>query len=612
MSWADDALAQPVTTLVTSDVIGKLEAALAIVAKPNAQQEVRLLSVDNTQEPNWRYSAAVLVVRRPQQGWLSYFPMLIEATENRPLESRSVPLGNTDRQIPVTPVPGDGFDQAYAVRIEQLLAQTYPNDKVLLVQGLVIPRTVNFDDLEPLKHILALAARSCVNQLAEIDPAFTDNNLSRVARDSSVVSRLSVTSGLNGEKRNTLGAPVRQDISLKLVAVLPQDNNQQSTSRVAQVHSLNGQGSPEEAIGEVSAYMDTRFLPAVTSLYNQDPKVATRRFVPELVISGVHLSKLATTASLMMMVTQMTVLAEPRIWHSVLYQRRNNTMGEYKGAAFDPTDLGALNYASNVAQQPEAGPYDLKSPTVTPNEFISYIDRAFVQALSISIDVPRMSVGSAFMNALSEAALGKPEALALLQASVNKLTGGKFNQLFFSETGGNGVLTADHVFSERNNSLYTGYYNQKVGNQTRDVSISHIDTVALMARYGKQEPGMIVKWAQSFMVRDIDPVIRMANKREVIAAYTNDSAVITGISDRHTFNARFLQVLVACNVQNGFQPTLEFNDPLAGHDTGLQAPVFMQNGNGLFTGGVAGSYQAGNTQTGGYGGAYLNNTASRF
>lgn len=609
--WESAGLTLPVSLVSTSEVISKLDAALALIMQPNAAQDVKLLSVDNTQETNWRYSVAVLCVHRKSTNWLSYFPMLIEATENRPLQGRAVRVGNSDRQVTVQPVPSDGLDAAYRRRIEEMLNQHFPEASALMVQGLVIPRTVNFDDTDHLKRILALAARSCVTQLAEIDHSFLDNNLSRVSKSAATVSRLNVTSPVNGEKRNTVGLPVRQDIELKLVAVTAQERTAAEQNQLMQAHSLNGQGTAEEPIGAVSAYMDVRFLPPQGSYYaNQDPKALTRRFVPELVITGVELNKLATTASLSMMVSLMTAIAEPRIWHSILYQRRLNNLSEYKGAAFDPTDLGVLNYASNVARSDKPEIYDLKSSSVGPAEFIEYIDAVFQQSLAISIDVPRLAPQSAFMSVLSDCAMGKPEALAFMLNSLNKLTGGKFSQRFFAQTNGQGQLTADMMFSERMNSVYNGYYNQKLGDQTRDVDLRHVDTVALMARFGQQDPSMTLKWAQSFMINSVDPAIRMANKREVIDAYTQGGAVITGISDRHTFSQQFLATIVACNIDNNFVPVLEFNDPLAGADTGLQAPLFMQTG--LFQGGVAGAFGTNVNNPGSYGGIYGTPTVSRF
>ncbi len=615
--WATEGLALPVTLASTSEVVSKLEAALALIIKPVANQEVRLLSIDNTVETNWRYSVAVFCVHRPGVNWLSYYPMLIEATEARPLEGRAVRLGQSDRQVTVMPVPSDALDAAYVGRIEELLAANYPGAQALHVQGTSIPKTVNFDDVDTLKRILLLAARSCVTQLAEIDPSFVDNNLSTLRRrdgsSAPTVSRMAVTSGsVNGDVRNTVGLPIRQDIELTLVAVQPQTDSVQGQTQIAQAHSLNGTGATEERIGKVSAYLDVRMLPSMPNLYNQDPMALTRRFVPELVITGVELSKLATTASLMMMVGQMTALAEPRVWHSVMYQRTIAGRADYRNAAFDPTDIGVLNYVSNIAREATPSIYDLKSSNIGPAEFIDYVNRVFTQGLAISIDVPRLAPQAAYMNVLSNCAYGKKESLDFLLSSLNKLTGGNFSRVFFAQTGGVGSLTSEMVFSEANNSIYNGYYSQKIGDVTRDVDLRHVDTIALLARFGQQNPEMVTKWAQSYMVKHIDPAIRMANKREVIDAYTNDSATITGISERHTFRTEFLKAIVECNIQNGFTPVLEFRDPLAGADTGLHAPAFMQNG--LWQGGVAGAFASNGGQpgAGAFGGVYHNPTASRF
>lgn len=610
--WASGGLAMPVSLASTSEVVTKLESALEVILKTaSAGYNIKLLSIDNAVETNWRYSVAVLAVHRPNINWLSYYPMLIEATESRRLEGRAVRVGGSDRSVTITPVPSDALDDAYIRRIEELLGTSFASAQALHVQGLVIPRTVNFEDVDALKRILMTATRACVTQLAEIDPAFVDNNLSKVNGSASLLSRLAVTSGsTNGDVRSVVNQPIRQDVELTLVAMTPQDTTGMTQSQLQQAVSLNGSGATEDRIGRVSAYIDVRMLPASMGAYNADPFALTRRFVPELVITGVELNKLATTASLVMMITQMTALAEPRVWHSVLYQRSIAGRNEYKNAAFDPTDIGVLNYISDVARTGTPAAYDLKGSGTNGAEFIDYVNKVFVQGLALSIDIPRLAPQASYMNVLTNCAMGKADALAFLLDSLNKLTGGEFSRIFFQGNNGVGRLMPEMVFSETNNSLYNGYYTQKVGDTTRDVDLRHIDTVALMSRFGLQNPELVTKWTQGTLVNEVEAPIRMANRREVIDAYTNDSAVITGISERHTFRTEFLQAVVACSLKNNFKPTLEFRDPLAGADTGLRAPAFMQHG--VWTGGIAGAFNSqGGTSTA-FGGAYVNPTTSRF
>lgn len=622
-SWADDLIDIPLSIQGTSEAAAKLIAAMDEIKKNNDTSglNIKLLVIDNQVETMWRYSAAVVCVETTRKfvgqveqkdlpKSVAFYPMLLEATENKPLEERVVRVGNSPQGVVVKPVPSNGLDAVYLQRIEEEVRKSFPGYAILYVPGLVVGREVDFESGDQLKRVIGHAVRSCVYQTAEITPGFVDINLSRF-KSESIALNLNVRGPNQADPINAVNRPVRQDFTMDLMAEFKAQNQHQE-SQLAQAHQINGSAAAATRLGRLSAYLDTRLLPPVGFQYgNTDPFALTRRFVSEVVITSVDSAKMSTVASMFLMIAQATIMGSRYIREGVMYQLMRSGQIEFKGAPFNPTDIGFLDLVSDWKRTGQPAPWDLETATSTPKDFIDYVNAVFLPTVAISIDVPRLGPQSAYMNILSQCARGDATALAFLMSSLDKLSNGRFSQVWQQKKGRN-TLTVEDVFSECNNTIYTGHFPQKVGDTNRMVDLRHIDTTAVIARFGKQDRTMIDKWAQSFIVQGTDPAVRMELKRDVINAYTNDSAVITDMADRHSFNTEFLTTIVQCNVENHFNPVLRFNNPLAGANTGLVNPRFMQGG--LFADAIAGSFgQTTGQQTGGYGGGmYYNPTAQRF
>lgn len=620
--FGDDLVDSPLVNAIGSEALNRFNTVLGTMEKRGA--EIKLTGIDNSVETGWRYSTVVLSMLDPRNGVVAYYPMMVEETMNGELTGTSVRLGNSDRTVTVQPVPTDGMDASYVARISEQVQEQWSGStasKFLYVPGLLLPKGLfKLDNDEEIAKVLKRAADSCRSLLAEMQPGFADVNLANHRGNTQVRVRSTAD---RADLKDTVGLPVIQDVEIVLAG-------QSEAAAAAQVNQLqaaltvnNAAGAVEQRFGRASVYFDARMLPARQGFMAMgggvDPRELTRRFVNEIVLSSVELNKISTSASLMLMVSMVAAIVEPRVFKGLQYSQLQQAVQLYGGnQGFIPTNLGMLNLYAGYATPPGTAnmPYDLLSNTSSPREFLEFTDNVFTEGIAVSIDIQRMGAQASYTSILAACARDEAWALAFFKDSLQKLTGNKFATKFFGPGNEGAALTSEHIFAERNNTIFTGYYPAKVGNETRDLDLRHINLVAVINRFGQSDPDMVTKWVQSFLVANIDPTLRMANRREVIEAYTNGSAVFTGMAERNTFNPVLLATITACNVDNKFKPALVYQDPLANADTGLTAPAFYQH-NGMFTAAAAATLgsqfqQGGGGNTPGLGGAYINQTPGRY
>lgn len=610
-------ISDPLSVSGSSEALAAFNAAFTTMQQAKNAGTIKLLGIDNQVETNWRFSSVLVCMSDPTNGNIAFLPMIVEASRREEIMARAVRVGNSDRTVTVTPMPSDGVDAAYVARMKELVKEAYGGDfsnidesKIRYVPGLLLPaKHFNFLQTERCQEVLARATKSCRDVLIESRAKRLSLNVKNLKGGGVVQVR--PTSG-RGDLIDTVGLPVRSDFEVILASAPQQQDQTQNMSAVQAAFTINSPEQSESRFGRMSAYTDFRMLPPQHPYGNNfDPRILTRRFVPEAVITSTEMNKISTTGALALLVSQAVCLADPRVNRGLLFTRQQQSAMHYKNSPFNPTNLGVLNhyagYATPVGANPDA--YDLLSATVTPREFVDYVDNVIDPNIAISIDVPRLGTQAAYLNVLAGCAQGNPEALRQFKIALQELTDGKFATKFFGPGNESMELKTEHVFSECNNSVFNGVFGWKLDGETRDLDLRHIDLNAVIARFATSDKDMITRFVQSFMVQQMDPLVRMAQRREVIEAYTNGSAEFYGISDRNTFSVALLQTIALCNADNGFKPTLQYQDPLAAADTGLHAPAFMQGG--LWNGGV----NAFSNMTQGAaaaGGAYYNPTPNRF
>ena len=591
-----------------------------VLSKVSGAPDVRLFEVDNRVENGW-YLSAVVVAVASKDNRIAYTPYLIAGTAPKALDNGTYRIPGTDRTVPVVRTLDATFDSEYKTRIVTMLCSAYgiKPDTNGVVQGIttlpaaLISQRFEFNQASVLP-LLAAAIKAGRGALAEQVPQFTDVNVGRL-KTGAVVS-INVAPVGRGDQFDAAGYPHRVDAELVISEQnrAPQQQQQGGAEQLLRVNNVQG-GLSAERFASVGMYFDWRMLPAVQINYatGQAQDLPSKRFIQNVVINSVGLNKIHTTAALMFAVSAMPLALDSNRIIPMMWQR-NNGWNALCGGGFNPADVGQLNVVANWRGQPGSTPVplDTSSAAIREIDFIEYM-RDITKGVALSIKIPRAGTTSQIMSILAAAAEGNKLALEQLTKSLHKMTDGKFGLRFFGQADQNRVLSVNDIFSETGNTVFEGRFQQKIGDTTYDLSLDHIDLNAVIARFSKSNPDMIIKWVQANQVAGVnggvDPFIRLAQRQEVISAYTMDNYDIDQLADVHTFTVRFMETLIACNKDNNLSLQLNFKDVLAGADQGIAAPALITSG--VWTGsvGTAGYGQGTNT---GVGGAFQSTSVGRF
>lgn len=566
--------------------------------KQDTAWEMQLLALDNTREPGWFASTVIALVWAKEDASrnggtpvkVAAYPMLLANTEKRSLTTYMVKI--RDLEFPVNEVASMAMNDQFIARVNELVTEHFGKVvNVINVPGMVVHKEIDLTKPEQVRPLIANAARAGVTAIAQTMPSFVDANLSKLAPGSVQTMKIESTSQSGFD---ITGMPIRRDFTLTFSD--RQNNRQQQTA--ADRRSLNDVTGQETVWASMGGFIDLVFNPVNRDVFSGgDPNALTRVFVPRTVVTEINHAQLATVASTMMMLALTTCLAAPHVWLGLLYQRSKNhsihTEGRGKDKAIDPTDLGVLNVMARAYMAGnEAHPFDLKSNDVTVDDFVKYAEKVFVPQMHIAIDVPHAGPQSFFQGIISAAANNDRNALMALVGHMDKLTGGKFSKNYLN--GDTSKLTAEMFFSETNNTTPAGYAYQKGPDDNMvKVDLRQVDYLYVANRF-KNDPAVLKKWSQSFLVGEIDVAKRLGQRMDVLnSVFTN--VVVNGYYERHTFRADMLVALFNCMIDLGVRPELKYIDPLRDASSGENAPAFVRQ-QGLQQGMLA---SGGFTQAGG-------------
>ncbi len=580
----------------------------AIMAKeqPQGGFEVDTLIIDNTTEVGWRFSAVITTLKQKATNTVAFFPLVLESTASAPLEMDQREVGAVTYSV--EHVPSDALDASFVERILKAVADAHPGSELVDCGGMVVPKNIDASIEDQVRPILHNAARACMTAIVEQNPDFVDMNLGlRVDNTYQTVS-LNVS---NQHVTDIVDQPIRQDVMITLTSRQKQDN--QAAGAQQRNRSIHSIGATEKVIGGVGGFFDAAFAPKAGNsgynTYGANPLDRTRQFIKRFNITHLNQPRLATLASTLLLINQSVVLADQSVSDSVFFQRmrQHRLDAGPKDKGVDVTDVGVLNLASNIKAEQTPTAYDLKSNTTTTDIFASFMDQVFVPGFALAIDVPRAGPQSWVLDVFTAAAAGNPDALAEIVRAADKLTNGKFSRHFFN--GQQPIAKLDMVFSEVNNTVHNGYFMKQQGDVVVKRDIREVDYLYVLNRFGTLDKTAL-DWAMTFLVNQMNPYQRMARRKEIIEACVGGRVFVTGYSERHTFSDLFVKALFDSCLESGLKPNFQYNNPLAGANTGVVAPSFA-------TGGViGGSLLQSGFNTGGNnasaGGAFFNPTQGRF
>lgn len=508
-----------------------------------------VLTLDSTNAPS-SYFSLVLVCATPagKEGSVpesvSVYPMIIEgsAPPISPLYENQ-----NGQQIEVLRTSGQALDGVLAKMIEEIVRKSISTKNMSILPGMVIPRDFDIEDKTAVYWLALNAGFAVGTDIVSSDSNFIDVSLPTENNDSS----LAVTIGFNKTQiHNAVGQPQRSDVLVNFGSVRRKQSNQV-------VQSVNSDAR-DIPIAELSGFVDLVWNPTVqqstmgipTAMPVMGPGLLpTQKYNARLVITDVANQSVYTPAAVLLSVAMATTLHTDNNWMQAF--RPQGTSNEV-----DLYDIGAMNIEANIFAETDKSGYgtrvDTKKASFSLENLGQYISSIVSPGLMISLDCPEAGPQSWYLSMFSLAERGNRAAYNAIVYAANRLTGGRFQAHFPENT---------PMFTDLNNIVHLGYWTDRTGTR-RD--IRDVDTVFVANLVGERSPNLISEWQNTFLRQDIRLDRRLADRKRLIMALTNETAVFEGFARRLTFSAAFMAALTRGATETGFQFTI--NTPLSSSD----------------------------------------------
>lgn len=572
---AGNLFGSPIARGIGSEYYNKLKEQLVKTCQNTNDKniEISILDLDNVNESALRFSALVLALRfkNEPRGDVAFHVLLLERTGDK-LQSYDENLG-AGRIVKVTRVTSDAMDKVLLSKAyEKVKAEFRDAANYIMVDGTVVGSLFNIEDPKAVQNLALNAALACSQELTTRKPDFRDVNMKETFGNA--LMSVAINYGRQ-DYTDYLGNPMRSDFRVNFMA---------ASAQQGQARNIVNTGDREKIIAEVSGFLNPIIVnPADFAnrqqFYGYPAERDSRIFAPEIVLTNLSSEFSLTPGTMLLALAAAQTLSVNNNWIQIL-RPAHTREGEV-----DLTDIGALNYEARVGDksiQPMANVYgeyvNTKSADFGLEQLGFYVNQIFQNAALYSIDVPRFGAQSWYLSVFSAAAMNRPHAYETIIKAANDLTSGAFSQFF---------KHGEPIFKNSDVQVFLGHWTD---NNHRLRDIREIDYTAVANLMGERNPSAMRDWSDTFWRTDVPAIERMAQRREMIMAMTNQSAEITGIADRLTFSDQFLMALrnatqatgVPVRVNAG-QSANEFNNQrgYASFAAGAMVPtgpVFAQGG----------------------------------
>ncbi len=515
-SWTDINSSLGVTRNQTSEALTKTVKALEEVYKnvplPTGLS-VSIVPIDRGVEKSI-YLSAVAVCLSASRGQVFYHTMLLEGS-NDPLPAKIETINGN--QVQIDRLTSDVADGDYARVVHEALLKRFGDVDLIPCSMQRISRSFNLEDKQAL-HMLAMNALLPNTTELEIRaPGFPDLDITKASR----AEKLNVQMTFNqNDKTDYAGEPVRDTISIKIVASQNQTNNQNKINSAER--SVN--------ISELGGFIDLVWAP-VGQQNNYVPVQGPQpKFAARFVMTSLEAQHRITIPAQLLALSSALVLREGTNWYS--YFKPSSTILGKKQK--DLRDIGAINYEANVLNENKqyGTIIDTKAASFTDQDLGKLLTSAVRPGLIYSVDVSECGADTWYNEWFLAASVGNPEAQQAIIRGANTLTGGHFAKHF--------PQSAQPVYVS-DDRIHLGYYTNADG-QKRD--IREIDYLAVMNALGDKDPAAGLDWSQTFLNLNIPIYQRLDARRKMITELVRGGDVtFTGFARRVTFTSEFLNAL---------------------------------------------------------------------
>ncbi len=552
----------PIGRGIGSEYLAKLMTALAEDFKQAVNDvEITLLPIDNANETSLHYSVIIVCMRLKGDAKIAYHTLVVEATG----EKISPIFENyNNNQVEVLRLPSDAANAILANKVQEKVLNNFgQGTKVLSCDYCIVPRSVNPEDKVLIHKVALNAGTACNTELFTHQPGFQDLNLTQAIGDTNLVINVAFQ---QQQMEDAVGEPVRSDVLINFIAQKRNDGNRQQQQMI-------NSGDRDVRIADASAFIDLVWAPAQPQQqmnWNQGMMgpAATQKYAARAIITNLGSNLAYTPASMLLALLSTLSLSENNNWFQSFRPVPTD------GKEVDLRDIGALNIEANLNNEPNGvgTRIDTKSASFGLEHLGSLITNTIRPGLLISMDIPEAGPQTWYMAAHSHASTGNDLAAAnYIVEAANALTNGGFSRNFQSGA---------PIYVDNGNRIHLGHWIDRNGNR-RD--IRDIDLLAVANLVGERNPTAMREWSDTFTRQDLPLNYRLAVRKKMIYALTNETAEFTGWAQRVTFSGAFLEALFRGAQEAGLN--LRVSTPLSAADFNNQRGVAEFVGNALLTSG---------------------------
>ena len=430
------------------------------------------------------------------------------------------------KQIEVSPVTGDAYDQNMRSVIDGILQKRYPGCVYGDGSASVIPRGFVISP-ESIRALVVNAIMGCRLSILKTHKDFVGLNIAEVNQHTAKLSTSLQFAHIT--EQDIMGTPVRADIILLTTASSTTNNN---NTYIPQ------QTKP---ITRATGYIDLLFVDDGLytgnnnnlnfAMYQNQMNGATPIYQANLVLTSLNNYSVQSLDGVLLALLNASFVRENDNWLSALMPVKGNEMH----------DIGNIGYDISVANDGNFVKMKTTPDTFTVNELIAVYKQFFRPGLAISIDVPFAGPGTWEIAPFGVAAAGGPksvDARLAIRRAANNLTNGLFDRYY---RGDNSLVTSP------NNIIDLGYYESKEGKK----DIRDLDYLAVAGSAGKRDRGNIATYTESFNSTKFSTSERLFY-RKAIATQVLGNVTLTGRAIRVDFEAAFISALLEAAVACGY------------------------------------------------------------
>ena len=540
-----------------------------LTTQKNENYDVRLIPMD-MKDFSMLPASVILVTLRDKKittPAVAVHILILEGSiEPWPAKSEMINGVSVEVQYPTSEAYKAGVTQA----VEEELQRLFPNAKLLLAEGEVVPRTFNTEDKNRVYDLAANSLLAVESRLFELQGR-SELNLANASNDASLSVRVNFLSN-QPQQMDSVGLPLRSDVELSIISTTNNQNTQQYGQQLLE---------RQRDLGYVTGYVDTIWDPLQQSNGYGQPQMAqfgnmlapdgsalTAKIRPVFVITDSRMREVSSLTAQIMSLFPALYLRENNQWKAAFRPRAT-------ADGIDMKNVGALNVEVNLpigGQQPDAsgrGPIiDIGAANFTPENFEQYMQATFRNGLGIAVDVPECGSSTWYNVILQAIAIGNKEAYDLMYDATDFLTNRHFSKLF----------PRNEAIAQHFSVIHNGWYLDAKGQQ-RD--IRDFDLVALLNHPIGEDRQVVDAYINSYQNTNVPIKVRLSDRFRIIQKALGE-VHLTGFSNRVFLTDKYLTAALTAAGQAGLvlRPQNQLNDQGIGTraSANLNAGLFGMGG----------------------------------